>query len=278
MAVILKGKELEEYNKTRYSDQWLTSAEHRLNSDYYKRDHNIDTLQTLLGAGGDKVLECGIGTGEFFAMELARGGKSVYGIDFSDLLLNDCRARFSEEGFTVRLGMADAQKLPFKDNVFDASYAIGVMPYMEDLDAAVGEMLRVTRPGGIVVFDMMNLWHPSQFINYWYRAFEASRFGFGMIDGLKRFKKSLGLNTNFKKRPEKVNYNLISPPKMLKAVKRAGSKFRAMGYNVLLPLDMPILGRAGNLCRRFPYFEKGLKDNKVLKYFGAKLVFVIQKG
>lgn len=277
MAVVLRGKELEDYNKTRYSGQWLTSAEHRLTSDYYKRDHNLDTLKTLLESPGKKVLECGIGTGEFFAMELARGGKNVYGIDFSDSLLGDCRARFSREGFTVRLGMADAQNLPFTGDVFDASYAIGVMPYMEDLDLAVGEMLRVTRKGGIVVFDMMNLWHPSQFINYWYRVFEASRFGFKAIEALKRFKRSIGLKTNFKEIPEKVNYSLISPLRMLKVVKRTGSKFRVMGYNVLLPLDMPLLGRAGNLCRRFSYFEKGLKDNKMLKYFGAKLVFVIEK-
>jgi ubiquinone/menaquinone biosynthesis C-methylase UbiE len=277
MSVVLRGKELESYNKARYSGQWLASAEHRLNSDYYKRDHNLDTLKILLDSPGQKVLECGIGTGEFFAMELARGGKSVYGIDFSDSLLSDCRARFSKEGFTAHLGMADAQKLPFAEGVFDASYAIGVMPYMEDLDQAVGQMLRVTRKGGIVVFDMMNLWHPSQFINYWYRVFEASRFGFKTIDAMKRFKKSIGLKTNFKEMPEKVNYNLISPLKMLKAVKRTRSKFRVMGYNVLLPLDMPFVGRAGNLCRRFPYFEKGLKDNRILKYLGAKLVFVIEK-
>ncbi len=247
MAVVLKGKELEDYNKTRYSDQWLTAAEHRLSSDYYKRDHSHDTLKILLDSPGKKVLECGIGTGEFFAMELARGGKSVYGIDFSDSLLKDCRARFSNEGFAAHLSMADAQKLPFANDVFDASYAIGVMPYMEDLDRAVGEMFRVTRKGGIVVFDMMNLWHPSQFINYWYRVFEASRFGFKAIEGMKRFKKAIGLKTNFKEIPEKINYNLISPLKMLRVVKRTRSKFRAMGYDVLLPLDMPLVGRAGNL-------------------------------
>jgi ubiquinone/menaquinone biosynthesis C-methylase UbiE len=192
---------------------------------------------------------------------------SVYGIDFSDSLLGDCRSRFSKEGYVVRLGLADAQKLPFKSGSFDAAYSIGVMPYMEDLDLAVSEMVRVVRSGGIVMFDMMNLWHPSQFINYWYRAFDA----------LKRFKKAIGLKTNFKDRPEKVNYNLISPLTMLKAVKKSGCKFKMMGYNVLLPLDMPILGRAGNLCRKFPYFEKGLKDSKLLRYFGAKLVFIIEK-
>ena len=86
-----------------------------------------------------------------------------------------------------------------------------------------------------------------------------------------------GLSTNFKGRAEKVNYRLISPLAMFRVVKKTGTKFAVRGYNVLLPLDMPIVGRAGNLCRRFPYFEKGLKDNRLLKNFGAKLVFIIEK-
>ena len=277
MAVMLQGKDLDEYNKTRYSDQWLASAEHRIGSDYYTKDHNIDTLMALAGTEGSKVLECGIGTGEFFAIELARGGKSLYGIDFSEVLLKNCRERFTKNGFSIRLGMADVQKIPFKDGVFSATYAIGVMPYIHNLEQAVREMLRVTKSGGTVVFDMMNLWHPSQFINYWYRAFESGRFGFKVIDGLKRLKKSVGLKTNFKDMPEKVNYYLISPLKMLNIVKRTGVKFSVRGYNVLLPLDMPILGKRANLCDRLPYFARGLRDNNFMKYFGAKLVFIIKK-
>jgi len=277
MAVILHGKELDSYNKTRYSGQWLTSAEQRLSSDYYKRDHNLDTLETLARAPGKRVLECGIGTGEFFALELARAGKSVCGIDFSDVLLKDCRSRFEKNGFTVNLGMADVQKLPFEPGAFDIVYAIGVMPYMHDLELAIREMVRVTRNGGTVLFDMINLWHSSQFINYWYRVVEASPFGFKAIDLLKKFKRSLGLKTNFKGVPEKVNYRLISPWKVLRILKKLGLEYTVKGYNVLLPLDLPILGKKGNLCRKFPYFEKGLKDSRTLKYFGAKLVFTIEK-
>ena len=277
MAVILQGKELDEYNKTRYSGQWLASAGHRMMSDYYAKDHNLDTLKAIACVGGSRILECGIGTGEFFAMELARVGKSMYGIDFSDVLLRDCKARFAKNKFPVRLGMADVQKIPFKDGVFDATYAIGVMPYMYNLDVAVREMLRVTKNGGIVVFDMMNLWHPSQLINYWYRAFESGRFGFKFIDALKHLKKRMGLKTNFKDIPEKVNYNLISPLKMLGVIRSTGFKFSVRGYNVLLPLDMPILGKKANLCDRLPYFAHGLKDNSIMKYFGAKLVFIIKK-
>lgn len=269
--------DLEEYNKKVYAFKWLNTADERLSSDYYAKDHYRDTLQTLIGAKGKKVLECGIGTGEFFAIKLAENGRDVYGIDFSEPLLVDCRKRFAEKGYSAHLAIADASEISFRSDSFDAVFAIGVMPFIEDLDHAVGEMLRVTRKGGIVVFDMMNACHISQSINHLYKVIEASRVGFGIINSLKKFKNSLGLKTNFKELPEKPNHRLISPLEMMRVVRRTGAKFRVSGYNVLLPLDMPIVGRAGNLCKKFPLFERGLKDNRALKYFGAKLVFVIEK-
>jgi ubiquinone/menaquinone biosynthesis C-methylase UbiE len=269
--------DLEKYNKEIYAFKWLNAADERLSSDYYKKDHYLDTLETLIKARGAKALECGIGTGEFFAMCLAENGKDVYGIDFSEPLLIDCKDRFRKKGHVAHLAIADAAEISFKDNSFDVVFAIGVMPFMKDLDHAVNEMLRVTKKGGIVVFDMMNLCHISQFINHLYKVAEASKIGFNVINSLKKLKKSLGLKTNFKELPEKPNHRLISPFEILKVVKKTGAKFQVRGYNVLLPLDMPVLGRAGNLCRRFPYFERGLKDSKLMKYFGAKLVFIIKK-
>jgi ubiquinone/menaquinone biosynthesis C-methylase UbiE len=277
MGSILRGQELVEYNKKVYSAQWLNASKHRLETDYYKKDHNQDTLETLLESDGKKVLECGIGTGEFFALGLARNNRVVYGIDFSDKLLNDCKERFNKEGLIVRLGMADAQKLPFKNDVFDATYAIGVMPYIQDLNAAVNEMIRVTKKGGIILFDMMNLWHISQLINYWYRVFEANPIGFKAIYLLKKIKQSLSFKTYFKDALERVNYRLISPLEMACILNRLPVWYRVRGYNVLLPLDLPILGKITNLCERSRPFSYGLKDNKILKYFGAKLVIAIEK-
>jgi hypothetical protein len=124
---------------------------------------------------------------------------------------------------------------------------------------------------------MMNGWHSSQFINHWYRVFESSAIGFGSISLLKRLKKSVGFQTHFKEAPEKVNHRLISPRRMTGILRRLGLGYHIMGYNVLLPLDLPVLGKRGNLCERSKLFSRGLKDNRVLKYFGAKLVIVIKK-
>lgn len=265
------------YNTEVYAFKWLNAAEERLNSDYYKKDHFRDSLDTLVRSEGTKVLECGIGTGEFFAIELARAGKSIFGIDFSRHLLADCRDRFRKEGYAVRLSMADAAKIPFKDSTFDITYAIGVMPFMNDLHEAVGEMIRVTKNDGIVLFDVMNPWHISQFINHLYKVLESTEAGFRAINFLKGIKKKLGFKTHFKESPEKVNHRLMSPLEVLKVLKRFPWRYRMRGYNVLLPINMPILGTHANLCDRSPLFSHGLKDNRVLKYFGSKIVVTIEK-
>lgn len=277
MAVVLRGKELDSYNKTRYSDQWLSTAGYRLGSGYYKNDHFQDTLDTILGLRGGKVLECGIGTGEFFALGLARGGKDVYGIDFSSDLLGDCRRRFGQEHIPVRLGMADVAKIPFGSGSFDITFAIGVMPYVHDAGEVVREMLRVTKPGGTVIFDFMNPWHISQCTNYWYRFVEASRAGFKVIEALKRVKSALGLKTNFKTVAEKINFRLISPLRVRRIIRLTGYEFSMRGYSVLLPVNMPILGARANICDRSKLFSSGLKDSRVLKYFGSKMVVTIRK-
>jgi SAM-dependent methyltransferase len=51
-------------------------------------------------------------------------------------------------GVDVRVGVAE--RLPFGEDVFDAALAQLVVPFMADPVAALREMGRVTRPGGVV--------------------------------------------------------------------------------------------------------------------------------
>lgn len=270
-------QEMEVYNTEVYAYKWLNTAEERLSSDYYRKDHYMESLASLAKSGGTRALECGIGTGEFFAIELARAGKEIFGIDFSKVLLEDCARRFEAEGYEARLSMADVGKMPFKDGVFDITYAIGVMPLVPDLYETVAEMARVTKRGGVVLFDVMNPWHVSQSINHLYKIAESTRVGFGVINLLKKIKERLGFRTNFKPAPEKVNHRLISPLALIGVLKKFPWRYGIKGYNVLLPINMPILGARANLCDRSPLFSRGLKDNRILKYFGSKMVVMVEK-
>jgi SAM-dependent methyltransferase len=96
---------------------------------------------------GQRVLDVGCGSG-VLTEELARrvGPENVAGIDPSPLL-ESARARVPDAD--LRQGAAEA--LPWPDDSFDGALAQLVVHFMADPVAGVGEMARVTRPGGLVV-------------------------------------------------------------------------------------------------------------------------------
>ena len=99
-------------------------------------------------AAGQQVLDVGCGPGALTAELVDRvGAESVVAIDPSEPFVEAARARYP--GVDVRLG--SAEQLPFADDTFDTTLAQLVVQFMSDPAAGVGEMARVTRPGGAVV-------------------------------------------------------------------------------------------------------------------------------
>jgi SAM-dependent methyltransferase len=107
----------------------------------------------VLPVPGLSVLDVGCGTGDSLRLlaERARPGGRVVGVDTSASLLAVGRQRAEAEGWSAEWVHADAAALPFDDGEFDASLAERVLQHVEDPAAVVGEMRRVTRPGGTVV-------------------------------------------------------------------------------------------------------------------------------
>lgn len=107
--------------------------------------------QALIGAAGvragDRALDVGCGpgalTGELVAL---LGADHVVAADPSQPFVEACRARYPG----VQVELAAAESLPFDDDGFDVALAQLVVNFMEDPRAGVGEMSRVTRPGGAV--------------------------------------------------------------------------------------------------------------------------------
>jgi SAM-dependent methyltransferase len=95
---------------------------------------------------GQRVLDVGCGSG-VLTEELARrvGAEQVSGVDPSPLL-EACAKRVP--GAELKPGAAES--LPWPDDSFDAAVAQLVIHFMEDSAVGVGEMARVTRPGGVV--------------------------------------------------------------------------------------------------------------------------------
>jgi demethylmenaquinone methyltransferase/2-methoxy-6-polyprenyl-1,4-benzoquinol methylase len=95
---------------------------------------------------GDKVLDLAAGTGTS-TLPFAEAGALAVPCDFSLGMLTTGKQRLPQLGFTA----GDAMRLPFADNVLDAVTISFGLRNVADPGVALGEMLRVTRPGGRLV-------------------------------------------------------------------------------------------------------------------------------
>ena len=104
-----------------------------------------------------RVLDVATGTGAALlpvARRLGPGG-SVTGIDLSAGMLAEAARAVREEGLSnVHLLKMDAERLDFPDNTFDAVLSANSIFLFPDRDAALREMHRVMKPGGVVALSI----------------------------------------------------------------------------------------------------------------------------
>jgi demethylmenaquinone methyltransferase / 2-methoxy-6-polyprenyl-1,4-benzoquinol methylase len=115
---------------------------------------------------GSRALDVATGTGDL-AIELARRGAEVVGMDFSERMLELAREKAPE----LRFETGDALELRYPDSEFDAATVGFGARNFADLDRGVREMARVTRPGGrVVVLEITTPQRPplSWFFRLWF--------------------------------------------------------------------------------------------------------------
>ncbi len=110
-------------------------------------------MEFLAPAAGESILDAGSGTGVFTSPILAAGA-SVTGLDVSLPMVKTSVRRLDPAFF--RPVVADMALLPFRDAVFDKSVSITALEFVEDGAAAVAELFRVTKEGGLVVVATLN--------------------------------------------------------------------------------------------------------------------------
>jgi ubiquinone/menaquinone biosynthesis C-methylase UbiE len=102
---------------------------------------------------GAAVLDVGCGAGEVcvdLAGLVSPSGR-VAGIDPSDAMLGAARRAADASRCLIELQVGSIYALPFPDGTFDAVRAERVFQHLDDPDAGLREMLRVTRAGGRVM-------------------------------------------------------------------------------------------------------------------------------
>lgn len=101
---------------------------------------------------GKYVLDVGCGVGVTPCFIAKKYGCRVVGVDISERMIERSNERARREGVedSVEFRVADAQDLPFEDDLFDAVVGESVTAFPEDKQKAVNEYVRVTKPGGYV--------------------------------------------------------------------------------------------------------------------------------
>lgn len=104
-------------------------------------------LELLKTVPGQRVLDLGCGPGDG-AVALARGGVDAIGLDYSQGMLDAAKKERLVQG---RLARGDAGRLPFRDGAFDKIVCTNSFHHYPDHVAALREMRRVLKPGGLLV-------------------------------------------------------------------------------------------------------------------------------
>jgi 2-polyprenyl-3-methyl-5-hydroxy-6-metoxy-1,4-benzoquinol methylase len=112
-------------------------------------------LAFLDSCAGKSVLEVGCGIA-VDGRYLASLGARYQAVDLSRESLRLAVTHFALKGLRGGFANADATRLPFADGSFDVVMSIGVLHHVPDMESACREVVRVTRPGGIVRIMLYN--------------------------------------------------------------------------------------------------------------------------
>lgn len=127
-----------------YYDAFSDGYERGRDRGYHAMIDSLEAAAVLPHVPGARVLEAGCGTG-LILERLRDAGGELFGADLSHGMLRRAAAR----GF--RVARADLCDLPYRDGSFDVVYSFKVLAHVREVRRALGEMARVTRPGGRIL-------------------------------------------------------------------------------------------------------------------------------
>jgi ubiquinone/menaquinone biosynthesis C-methylase UbiE len=110
-------------------------------------------------APGERVLDVACGTG-VVAVTAARLGAQARGLDLSPALLERAELNAATADVPVEFTEGDVESLPYGDGEFDVVLSQFGHMFAPRPTVAVGEMLRVLKPGGRIAF---TTWPPEMF-------------------------------------------------------------------------------------------------------------------
>ena len=113
---------------------------------------------------GDVVLDLGCGEGRHVIAAYLEQNVQAVGVDLSLADLQTSREKFkafagpSQAGRSFGLSAANALQLPFADNSFDRIICSEVLEHISDYRAALLEIARILKPGGLFCASVPRAW------------------------------------------------------------------------------------------------------------------------
>ncbi len=152
------------------SEQFLQSVDihAQWESDYLNPDMDRfydfafnQIIERLNPRPSDNVLDAGCGYCHH-TVRLARSGSRITAVDFSETALKAAQRTVAAAGLEkqVTLRRADLTRLPFDDASFEFVVSWGVIMHIPEMEAALCEMIRILKPGGMMVLGENNVHSP----------------------------------------------------------------------------------------------------------------------
>ncbi|MDQ6740540.1 MAG: methyltransferase domain-containing protein [Actinomycetota bacterium] len=165
------------YNQFAWAYDWVSGAFFRGHWRQWQRA----ALGPLATAGGKRVLELGCGTGDL-QVDLRARGYTSYGVDHSAAMLGVAQRKARRRGRRpLRVARAASQALPFPAETFDAVLSTFPSEYIFD-PLTVSEIVRVLRPGGLLVVVPSGLLLPTDLLSKALDGFFGLVYG-GILPG-----------------------------------------------------------------------------------------------
>jgi ubiquinone/menaquinone biosynthesis C-methylase UbiE len=99
-----------------------------------------------------RAIEISVGTGVNLRFLFEYPGQyEVFGLDISLGQLKQSQSLIRRRRWAVDLFLGNAEELPFLDNSFDRVFHVGGINFFGDKKKAIGEMIRIARPGTPIV-------------------------------------------------------------------------------------------------------------------------------
>lgn len=143
-----------------YAHTWdafyTDKAEQSRAFDFINRQTQLLKLVETLAPPQSRILEFGCGAGHT-AVRMAQAGHQLVCVDVSNEMIEAARSSFTRAGKAAEFQIGQLSDIaPGDANQFDAVVGMGVMEYIDNHDAALREIHRLLKPGGVCLLSFPN--------------------------------------------------------------------------------------------------------------------------